>query len=253
MTGASSLHAAPEPVAPPAPGLGAPGATRRALMGGTEGNERLTVQAGAVLFVLLAVLGLTIIRIGQLMWLHLFLGLLLLGPLALKLASTGWRFASYYLGRAAYRVKGPPPRALRILAPLLVIDTLVVFVSGLVLLFEGPGSRSSLLPVHKISFIVWLALFALHVLGHLPEMFTGLVESRETRAAVLAAAGETGPGAAARPGPSLGSYVPAHRLPGSTGRGAALTLGLLVGVVLAIVLIPEFGPWVSHGPFHHHR
>ena len=42
-----------------------------------------------VLLVLFAVLGITIIRIGQLLWLHLFLGVLLVGPVALKLASTG--------------------------------------------------------------------------------------------------------------------------------------------------------------------
>ena len=61
------------------------------------------MQAGALLFVLLAVLGVTILRIGQLMWLHLFLGLLLIGPLALKLASTGYRFARYYTGQPSYR------------------------------------------------------------------------------------------------------------------------------------------------------
>ena len=61
------------------------------LGGGTDGNERLTAIVGALLLVLLAVLGVTIIRIGQLLWLHLFLGLLLIGPVALKLASTGYR------------------------------------------------------------------------------------------------------------------------------------------------------------------
>ncbi|MGZ4175234.1 MAG: hypothetical protein ACXVUX_03315, partial [Solirubrobacteraceae bacterium] len=64
----------------------------RLLGGGTEGNERLTVLTGALLIVLLAVLGITIVRIGQLLWLHLFLGLVLIGPVALKLASTGYRF-----------------------------------------------------------------------------------------------------------------------------------------------------------------
>ena len=51
---------------------------RRGLLGGgTEGNERLTVLTGLLLIVLLAGLGITIVRIGQLLWLHLFLGLLL--------------------------------------------------------------------------------------------------------------------------------------------------------------------------------
>jgi hypothetical protein len=205
------------------------------LAGATDGNERLTVQAGAVLFVLLAVLGLTIVRIGQLTWLHLFLGLLLIGPLTLKLASTGYRFARYYTGSPAYRRKGPPPAALRILAPLLVVDTLVIFVSGVVLLFDGPSSRHSLMPIHKISFIVWLALAALHVLGHLDEVGRGLIAPRSTRREVLAAAG-TG----------IGSLRPAPRIPGSSGRALALGVSLLGGLVLAIALVGEFAPWVEH-------
>ena len=202
-----------------------------------------------MLFVLLAVLGLTIVRIGQLMWLHLFLGLLLIGPLALKLGSTGYRFTRYYTGATAYRRKGPPPLPLRGLAPLVVLDTLVVFVSGVVLLLAGPSSRGDVLPIHKISFFAWLALISLHVLGHLPELATGLVRHRETRVAVLAAAGGAPPSAAPREPRrrALGEWVPAPRLPGSSGRALALALGLLCGVALAVALIPDFAPWVAHG------
>ncbi|MEA2159320.1 MAG: hypothetical protein QOD66_1700, partial [Solirubrobacteraceae bacterium] len=56
---------------------------------GTERNEQLTATVGVLLLVLLAVLGVTIVRIGQLIWLHLFLGLLLVGPVMLKVVSTG--------------------------------------------------------------------------------------------------------------------------------------------------------------------
>lgn len=226
---------------------GAPGRSASLLAGATDGNERLTVQAGAVLFVLLAVLGVTIVRIGQLTWLHLFLGLLLIGPLALKLASTGYRFARYYTGAPAYRRKGPPPAALRVMAPLLVVDTLVIFASGVALLFAGPSSRQSLMPIHKISFFLWLALASLHVLGHLGELANGLVAPRETRRRVLAAAGASGdtrPAASGRP--ALGGWTLAPRLPGSTGRGLALIVAMLAGLVLALVLIPEFAPWVEH-------
>jgi hypothetical protein len=65
---------------------------RESLLGGeTQGNERLTVITGLVLIVLLAAVGVTIVRIGQLLWLHLFLGLVVLGPVCLKLGSTGYR------------------------------------------------------------------------------------------------------------------------------------------------------------------
>ncbi|MGO9790275.1 MAG: hypothetical protein ACLP8S_12505, partial [Solirubrobacteraceae bacterium] len=64
--------------------------------GGTDGNEQLTSITGAILIVLLAVIGVTILRVGQLISVHLFVGLLLLGPVTLKLGSTGYRFVRYY-------------------------------------------------------------------------------------------------------------------------------------------------------------
>jgi len=229
---------APRPTAP---------AWTAPLAGGTEGNERLTVQTGAVLFVLLAVLGITIVRIGQLTWLHLFLGLLLMGPLALKLASAGYRFARYYTGAPAYRLKGPPPAALRMMAPLLVIDTLVIFASGVALLLVGPSSRDTLMPVHKVSFIVWLALTSLHVLGHLPEIARGLIAPRGTRSEVLAAAGLDPAGRRPAPrGPGIGDWTLAPRLPGSSGRALAFAGSLLGGLVIAVLLIPDFAAWVEH-------
>ena len=173
-----------------------------------------------MLFVLLAVLGVTIVRIGQLTWLHLFLGLLLIGPLALKLASTGYRFARYYTGAPAYRRKGPPPAALRVMAPLLVVDTLVIFGSGVALLFAGPSSRQSLMPIHKISFFVWLALASLHVLGHLGDLANGLVASRETRRRVLATAGGGDTRSPAPPRARVGGWTLAPRLPGARAAGS---------------------------------
>jgi hypothetical protein len=42
---------------------------------------------------------------------HLFVGITLVGPLAIKTASTGWRFFRYYTNNPAYRRHGPPQRA----------------------------------------------------------------------------------------------------------------------------------------------
>ena len=157
---------APSVTSLPAPA--APVRARRWLGGGTDGNERLTSVTGALLVVLLAVIGVTIINLRGLLWVHLFVGLLLIAPVSLKLASTGYRFVRYYTHDPAYRRKGPPLPALRALAPLVVLTTLVVFASGVALLFAGPSSRSALLPVHKISFIVWAAVTGVHLLAHLP-------------------------------------------------------------------------------------
>ena len=98
-------RAYPEPVsypdAPQAPPARVPVAARRS--GGAEGNERLTAITGAVLLVLLAVEGYTIPRIGRLLTLHVFLGMLLLGPVTLKAGSVLYRFARYYTGSEPYR------------------------------------------------------------------------------------------------------------------------------------------------------
>jgi hypothetical protein len=77
------------------------------LGGGPEGNEQLTTIAGAMLIVLLAVIGLTIVRIGQRLWLHLFVGLLLLGPTVVKMVSTGYRLRS----PVGFACRAQPPSA----------------------------------------------------------------------------------------------------------------------------------------------
>jgi hypothetical protein len=202
--------------------------TRRrwSVRGGTDGNEQLTSITGVLLIILLAVLGVTILRIGQLIWLHLFVGLMLIGPVVLKMASTGYRFARYYLHEATYVKKGPPPIGLRLLAPGVVFTTVVVFVSGIVLLFDGPANRDTPLLIHKVGFIVWIALTAVHVLGHLPGLGT-------TLRAAAAVREEVG-------------------VPGQTSRWLALTGALLAGLVLAIVLIPDFHIWTAHGALPHH-
>jgi hypothetical protein len=194
---------------------------------GAARNEQLTAITGVTLIVLLAAIGITIVQIGQLIWLHLFIGLVLLGPVALKLASTGYRFARYYAGDRAYRKKGPPPVLMRVIAAAVVVSTLVVFVSGVLLLATGPGGRDQYLFLHKASFFVWLAFAALHVLGHLPGLGGTL------RAAV----------------PTVGrSGIPTR----DAGRWIALVGAVAGGLVLAVVLIPDFGSWTAHGIFVHH-
>jgi hypothetical protein len=197
--------------------------------GGAAGNEQLTAITGAILLVLLAVLGVTIIQIRQLIWIHLFLGLLLLGPIALKMASTGYRFARYYGRDAVYRRKGPPEIQLRLIAPMVVLTTVIVFVSGVILLFTNPSNRGQLVQIHKVSFIVWVIFTSLHVLGHLPNMPAALRAVRRTDPAL--------------PG----------RQTGAAGRWIAIAGAIVAGLVLAIVLIPDFAAWTASGAFPHHH
>ena len=119
---------------------------------------------------LLAVVGLTILRIDQLLSVHLFVGMLLIPPALLKLSSIGYRFVRYYTGNPRYREKGAPGWPLRVIAPMVVLSTLVVCVSGVVLLFVGPSARATWFPIHKDSFFVWAAFMAIHVIRHLLSM-----------------------------------------------------------------------------------
>jgi len=56
-------------------------------------------MTGAVLLILLAAEGVTIVFKRELLTLHFFIGMLLVGPVLLKLGSTGYRFMKYYTGR----------------------------------------------------------------------------------------------------------------------------------------------------------
>ncbi len=210
-----------------------------ALTGGdTDGNEQLTAVTGLILIALLAVIGVTILRIGQLIWLHLFIGFLLIGPVALKMASTGYRFVRYYTGSLTYRRKGPPEWWLRSIAPVVVLSTLVVFISGVILLFQGPRDRGQMLLIHKASFFVWVAFTALHVLGHLPGIAPSLSAVRSAKAESPVRGGSAG-------------SLPLD--PGRAGRRIALAGALVGGLVLALVLIPDYATWTAHGAFAHHR
>lgn len=188
---------------------------------GVAGNARITGGAAAALFVLLAAEGATIPFIGPLVGPHVFIGMLLIPPAALKLGSTGYRFARYYAGSPSYRRKGPPPLFMRLLAPGVVLTTVALFASGVALLLAGPGNDALNL-LHKASFIAWFALMTVHVLGHVLEVPSlALPDWRRSggREAVLAGAGL---------------------------RIALLATAILAGLALSLATVSLAGPWLSH-------
>ena len=125
----------------------------------------MTASTAVVLLALLAIEGVTIVFLRPLLSVHVFVGMLLIPPVALKLASTGYRFLRYYTGSIAYRLKGPPHLLLRLIAPLVVLSTMAVFSTGVALLADGPESGAVLF-LHKASFVVWLAFTGVHVLAY---------------------------------------------------------------------------------------
>jgi hypothetical protein len=186
---------------------------------GPPGNERLTTTVGLVLLVLLGLEALTAGFLHPFLPEHLFLGLLLLPPVALKLASTGWRFMRYYTGNRAYRVKGPPRLLLRLLAPLLVASTLSLFGSGVAMIVVGHGG-GLLVNLHGVSFAVWGVVVTVHVLAYLGQTVReGTADwSRHARPVVA----------------------------GARSRNAVLGGALLAGVVVAMATYPAQEAWLSH-------
>jgi hypothetical protein len=130
------------------------------------GNARITGTSGAVIFVLLFVEGLTLLRVRALISTHVFVGMLLVPFVVVKIASTTYRFARYYSGRRDYVDKGAPHVVLRLLGPLVTITTIAVFATGIAALKVG---GHFLVQAHKLSFVAWFVVMAIHVLGHILE------------------------------------------------------------------------------------
>src|SRR2546423_5966228 len=122
---------------------------RRLLRGGSDANEQLTALTATLLVVLLVVEGATLLRITSLLTVHAFVGMLLIPVVALKLASTGWRMLCYYRRVDEYVRRGPPHVALRVLlAPITVVSTVVLFVTGVLLLGFGE-THGTTVGLHK--------------------------------------------------------------------------------------------------------
>jgi len=171
---------------------------------GVLANARLTGVAGAVLHVLLALEGATILRIHALITAHVFLGMLVIPMVLLKTMTTGYRFLRYYRGDPDYVRKGPPPLILRMLGPFVVALTLAVLLTGIAAAIKGPGT--AWLQLHKAVFILWFGAMTVHVLGHVADTGRLLAADLDKRS----------------------------RVPGAAQRLMLISAALLAGLVLAV-------------------
>ncbi len=183
-------------------------------------NERLTAGAAAALFVLIFFEGITLLRIGSMMALHVIIGLILVPPVLVKLGSTSWRFVRYYRGHPDFVRKGPPRTLLRVLAPFLILTTVVLFGSGIALVvIHRPFGW--LYVVHRYDFLAWFAILTIHVLSYMWQV----------------------PGILRR---DLSSERP-YRQASPRGRGLRLWLvsgSVMAGVALAALLWPSIAAQV---------
>jgi hypothetical protein len=194
---------------------------------GVEGNTRLTASTGVVLAVMLLIEGWTILDVRGYITLHTFLGLMLIGPIALKSATTLYRFGRYYTGKAEYVRRGAPPIVMRAIGPFVVLSSLAVLGTGIALLVEH-GQSDTWLTLHQASFIVWVALTGVHFLAHIYGAIRAT--SRDLRA---------------------GGVDPATRR--RTTRLLAVAASLALGIALAAAFTPSASSWQLHHGDHGQR
>jgi hypothetical protein len=204
----------------------------RRLVNGSEranpdGNERLTAAVGLVLIVLTLIeLATLLFGLGQFLSLHVFVGFVLIPPVLLKLASTGWRFTRYYTRNAAYRLKGAPQLIMRLLAPVLVAATVVLFASGVAIgLTHGKALRIAR-QLHGPASVVWMILVGVHVLVYLRRAYVSAKEDVQP---------------SSRP-----------KVRGASARASLLAAAIVAGVVAGAATLPVQHHWL-HLPDKHDR
>jgi hypothetical protein len=187
----------------------------------------LTATVGLVLIVLTLVeLATLLLGLHRFLSLHVFIGLVLIPPVLLKLASTGWRFTRYYTRNEDYRLKGAPQLAMRLLAPLLVAATVVLFGSGVAMGILHGQALQFARRLHGPASVVWMILVGIHVLVYLRR---AAVHARE-------------------------DIVPVSRssVRGASGRAYLLLAAVVAGFVVAAATLPADRHWFHLPPKHDH-
>jgi hypothetical protein len=155
-----------------------------------DGNERLTAAVGIVLVVLTVIeLATVLFGLQHFLSLHVFVGFVLIPSVLLKLASTGWRFTRYYTRTEAYRLKGAPQLIMRMLAPILVASTVILFASGVAMGITHGRSLHIARQLHGPASVVWMILVGVHALVYLRRALVSVNEDMHpsSRAAVRGA------------------------------------------------------------------
>ena len=183
----------------------------------------MTATNAVVLLVLLAAEGATILFVRQLFAAHVFIGMLLIPPVALKLASTGWRFARYYPRDAEYVRRGPPqPSAAPARAADRRLDDRAIRHRRRARPRRTPSVASSS-ALHKASFVVWFGALSAHVLGHVLKL----------------------------PAPVRSDVR--SELPGARLRRHVIAGAIVLGLILGIAGLPAAHDWSDWAAQHHHH
>jgi hypothetical protein len=168
-----------------------------------------------------------LLGLHQYLSLHVFIGLVLIPPVLLKLVSTGWRFTRYYTRSTAYRLKGAPQLIMRLLAPVLVAATVLLFGSGVAMGVLHGNALSIARNVHGPASVVWMLIVGVHVLVYLRR---ALVSTKE-------------------------DVDPASRsaVPGARARTALLIATVIAGIGIGLGTLSLQHHWLHLPSRHDHR
>lgn len=181
---------------------------------GAQANARLTGYVGVVLAPLLAAELVTGLRFKQFLPAHAVIGFVLIPLVLLKLGSVAYRFVRYYTGEPGYLAAGPPQLAMRLLGPVIVLLTIVVFGTGIELWLFGYRLGFFWVPLHHGSAYLWFVTMAIHVVNYF------------------------------RRAPDLALADWRDHLRGATSRRSLVVGGLALGVVLAVAMLPFPTPFL---------
>jgi hypothetical protein len=154
------------------------------------------------------------LRFKQFLPAHAVIGFVLIPLVLLKLGSVGYRFVRYYTGEPQYLAAGPPQLAMRLLAPVIVMLTIVVFGTGIELWLFGYRLGFFWVPLHHGSAYLWFVTMAIHVVNYL------------------------------RRAPELALADWRDHLRGAFTRRSLVVGGLALGVVLAVAMLPFPTPFL---------
>jgi len=178
---------------------------------GVEGNARLTGYAAVILLIPLLAETITGVRPG--LEAHALLGFGLIPAVLLKLGSVSYRFVRYYAGDRGYRAAGPPAPLTRVLGPVVVVLTVVLFTTGVELWLFGFELGDAWLAWHKLAFALWFPAMTIHVVAYLSRA------------------------------PELAISDVRDRLGGTFERRALVVGSLLFGLALALAMLPFASPF----------
>jgi DMSO/TMAO reductase YedYZ molybdopterin-dependent catalytic subunit len=202
----------------------------RAAGDGVAGNTRLTSLVGVVLLALL------VLEVASALWfalltynlalppgplydvvrpVHFLVGFMLMPLIAIKLASTGYRFGRYYTRNPAYHRAGPPPPLLRLIAPLLIVSAVILVFSGVEMWSYRNQFGLPWTAIHDTSAFAFVTVLVIHIALHVRQAH------REAAADLAGAPSSAQPAAAGPP-------------PGVTTRRALLGGGVLAGLALGV-------------------